>query len=107
MKIRAVGLTESGLDCTYFRTREIVPVVDGDTLTIIDGRGSRRHWGTPSVNSRVDTLAENAIRVSVTGWHKWTITPVGGTYYFVRNSNGIWQRKTANSNIVRSLINQE
>lgn len=107
MKVEYVGLDVAGLDCTYFRTSNIIPRVDGDTLTVINGRGTRRRWGTPNVSSRVDRLCDHLIRVTVVGWHKWTIAPVGGTYYFVRDNNGVWAQRRANHSVVRAALGEQ
>lgn len=93
LTITTVPFKSTGLS-NYFRSSDVAPSVDGDTLTIIDGYGERRYWGTPSVKSHVIQLTDDVVQVSVTGWHKHTVSPVGGTYYFVRETGG-WVRRTA------------
>ena len=103
MNIQTVDFRKTNLDSTYFRTSDVTPTVSGDTLTIIDGYGTRRSWGTPSVRSDVYTLSESVIEVRVVGWHKHTVSPVGGSYYFV-NENGTWTRRTANHKAVKAAL---
>ena len=90
-------------DSTYFRASDIRPEVSGNTLTVTDGRGSRRSWGAPSVDSRVSRIADDVYKVEVTGWHKHTVGPVGGSYYFVFES-GQWTRRTANYGKVKAAL---
>lgn len=89
---------------TYFRTSDVSPFVseDGQTVTIFNSRGDRRSWGTPSVTSKC-YMVDGVLVVDVTGWHKHTVSPVGGTYYFV-NENGRWVRRTANHKSVRPIV---
>ena len=102
--IRTISLKDAGLDSTYFRTSDVTPQVNGNEITVIDGRGSRRSsWGQPSVCSTVKTLAENVVKVEVVGWHKHTVSPVGGSFYFV-NENGEWVRRTANAKVVKAAL---
>lgn len=103
ININTISLTAANLDSTYFRTSDVTPTVDGDTLTIIDGRGSSRSWGSPSVRSNVSRLADDVVKVEVTGWHKHTVSPVGGSFYFV-NQNGTWTRRTANHKRVKAVL---
>ena len=103
MNIQTVDFRKTNLDSTYFRTSDVIPTVSGDTLTIIDGYGTRRSWGTPSVRTTVTKLTENVIMADVTGWHKHTVSPVGGSYYFV-NENGTWTRRTANHKAVKAAL---
>lgn len=92
-------------NCTYFNTSDVTPVVDGDTLKVINGRGASRSWGSPNVTSAVTPLNQNVIMVEVTGWHKWTISPVGGNFYFV-NEGGQWVRRRANHKVVKAALAQ-
>ena len=87
----------------YFRSSDVAPTTDGETITVIDGYGDRRYWGTPSVRSRIAVLAENVVMVDVTGWHKHTVSPVGGSYYFVREAAG-WVRRTAAHKAVKAAL---
>jgi len=103
LTINTTSLKNAGLDSTYFRTSDVTPVIDGDTLTIIDGRGTSRSWGSPSVRSDVSTLTDTVVMVQVTGWHKHTVSPVGGNYYFVNDGKG-WTRRTANHKAVKSAL---
>ena len=92
---------------TYFRTSDVTPYFSGNTLNIYNARGEPRSWGTPSVRSTVTKLAEDVVSVHVVGWHKHTVSPVGGNFYFVFNhSTGEWDRKTANCRSVKSLLSR-
>jgi hypothetical protein len=102
LNINTVSFKSTGYS-NYFRGSEVAPTVEGDTLTIIDGYGERRYWGTPKVDSRVSQLTEDVIKVEVTGWHKHTVSPVGGNYYFVREGKG-WTRRTANHKRVKAAL---
>lgn len=87
----------------YFRGSDVAPTIEGNTLTIVNGYGERRYWGTPKVDSRVVALAANVIKVEVAGWHKHTVSPVGGSFYFV-NEGGVWVRRTANHKAVKAAL---
>lgn len=89
---------------TYFRTSDVTPFVNEDGLNIYNSRGQSRSWGTPSVKSYVKTLAENVVKVEVVGWHKHTVSPVGGNFYFVREGEQ-WVRRTANHKSVKAVNN--
>ena len=88
-------------DRTYFRTSDVVPHVEGETLVITDGTGKRRSWGSPSCDTVVYQIGE-IIAAHVTGWHKHTVGPVGGWYYFLQTAKG-WQRVTANKKEIKAL----
>jgi len=88
----------------YFRTNDIRPYIEHGKLVVIDGYGERRYWGTPSVQSHVTVLEDDVVSVTVTGWHKHTTSPVGGTYYFVYSESKGWQRRTANHRVVKSVL---
>lgn len=89
---------------TYFRTSDVTPYIDKDgTLVVYDAKGVRRSWGTPKVDSSVRKLSNDVIQITVTGWHKHTVRPVGGTFYFVCE-NGKWVRRTAASKAVKAAL---
>lgn len=88
---------------TYFKTSDVTPFIKNGKLNIYNSRGQGRSWGTPRVTSCVEVLAENLVKVQVTGWHKHTIRPVGGSFYFV-NENGEWVRRTANHKSVKAAL---
>jgi hypothetical protein len=88
---------------TYFRTSDVTPFVDAGALNIYNAKGASRSWGTPKVTSTVRQLTDDVIAVSVTGWHKHTVSPVGGDFYFVRE-NGAWIRHTANHKTVKAAL---
>ncbi len=89
---------------TYFRTSDVTPKISRDNeLKIYNARGPRRYWGQPSVTSEVSDLAEGVVRVNVTGWHKHTVSPVGGNFYFVSEAKG-WVRRRANHKVVKAAL---
>jgi hypothetical protein len=88
---------------TYFRTSDVRPYVQNGVLFVYNARGQRRSWGTPSVDSKVKALSATVIKVTVTGWHKHTVGPVGGDYYFVLEA-GEWTRRTANHKAVKAVL---
>lgn len=91
--------------CTYFRTSDVTPEIVGDELHVIDGQGKRRSWGSPNVSTTVSKLNDSVIKATVTGWHKHTVSPVGGDYYFVEE-NGKWVRRRANHSTVKAALGQ-
>jgi hypothetical protein len=88
---------------TYFRTSDVTPIVEGETLTVYNAKGQSRSWGTPRVTSTVESLSDKVVKVEVVGWHKHTVSPVGGNFYFV-NEAGTWVRRTANHKAVKALL---
>ena len=98
-----INLTVESHDCpddTYFKTCQVSPWIADGVLQIVDGRGTRKSWGAPSVSSIVTQLTDDVVQVQVTGWHKHTISPVGGVYYFVMLDGG-WVRKMGSAKIVK------
>lgn len=107
MPVSVVNITEWSQvpgSNTYFRTSDVTPFVDGAGLHIYNASGTHRSWGTPSVRSSVQALTENVVLVVVVGWHKHTVSPVGGNFYFV-NEGGQWVRRTANAKAVKAALN--
>jgi hypothetical protein len=88
---------------TYFRTSEVTPYIEDDELHVFDGNGVSRSWGRAQVRSAVTLLNSDVIEIEVTGWHKHTVSPVGGNFYFVRD-NGKWTRRTANHRTVKAAL---
>lgn len=89
---------------TYFRTSDVTPFVDRDgNLAVYNSRGQSRSWGTPKVSSYVHSLTPDVVMVEVVGWHKHTISPVGGSFYFVFEA-GKWVRHTANHRAVKAAL---
>jgi hypothetical protein len=89
---------------TYFRSSQVTPHISRDgELVVYNAKGDRRSWGTPSVRSDVSKLTDDVIKVEVTGWHKHTISPVGGIYYFVREGSK-WVRRTAAHKAVKAAL---
>jgi len=101
--------TESfeGRDSTYFVVSDVMPHFKDGVLMLCNYRGTWRSWGAPSCASKAENLTPDVIKVEVVGWHKHTVSPVGGTYYFVRNAKtNEWERKRANAKIIKAAINQ-
>ena len=88
---------------TYFRTSEVTPFVSGDELHVYDGNGVSRSWGRAQVNSQVSYLTPSVIKVEVVGWHKHTVSPVGGSFYFVHDGT-VWTRRTAGHKAVKAAL---
>ncbi len=89
---------------TYFKTSDVTPVITpNNELKIFNARGISRSWGHPSVTSEVSNLADGIVQVNVTGWHKHTISPVGGNFYFVNEAKG-WVRRRANHKVVKAAL---
>jgi len=78
-------------DGTYFRTADAEPEIDNETqsITVLDGRGTRRSWGTPGVTSTIilDTLDVVAIHVGFHHKHGggqfWRFVSINGALEFV------------------------
>jgi hypothetical protein len=87
---------------TYFRTRDVRPYVKDGALYVYNFRGQHRSWGSPSCTSKVSQLADDVIRVVVTGWHKHSVSPEGGAYYFVLEGN-TWIRRTRQHTRVKAV----
>jgi hypothetical protein len=98
--------TASCPDDTYFVVADVLPSFEGDVLTIVDGYGTRRSWGAPSVRSTVTQLTDTVICVDVVGWHKHTVSPVGGSYYFVCSPKTGWERKRGNAKAVKAALTE-
>lgn len=92
-----------GPDSTYFTVPDVLPFFENGILNICNYRGSRRSWGAPTCASTVKQLTDDVIQVDVVGWHKHTVSPVGGSYYFVKTQKG-WERKRANAKAVKSAL---
>lgn len=98
-----------GIDATdtYFRTSDIAPRLAGDkqTIEITHGRGKRNrdNW---TIITEIEIAADDMIVVCVTGWHKHTVSPVGGQYYFVRTGD-TWRKVTANHNAARAYLAEQ
>lgn len=89
---------------TYFRTSDVAPFVNRDgELVVYDAKGVRRSWGTPKVDSNIKKLSNDVVQVTVTGWHKHTVRPVGGNFYFVREGDK-WVRRTASHKAVKAAL---
>lgn len=88
---------------TYFRTSDVTPRFENGELVVANGVGYKASWGKSQVSSTVKPLAENVVKVEVTGWHKHTVSPVGGSFYFVREGEG-WVRRTANHKAVKAVL---
>lgn len=90
---------------TYFTSADVRPYVSADNkIHIYNGKGESRSWGTPRVTSVVHNLGGNVVGVDVVGWHKHTVSPVGGWYYFIADDRGHWRRTTANNKRVKDVL---
>lgn len=89
---------------TCFRTSDVAPQIKDGQLNIFNARGQSRSWGTPRVTSTVKPLSDDVVMVNVVGWHKHTVSPVGGNFYFVREG-GEWVRRMASHKSVKPLLN--
>ncbi len=76
-------------DGTYFRVSSVEPRLDGDTLTVLDGQGSRRSWGRPGVTSTVVLNEDDLCAIHVGFYHKHG----GGQFwrYYVPDEDG-WRQ---------------
>lgn len=96
-------------NCTYFTTSDAAPTVsdDGATIKMIDGSGAHRSWGSPRITSRVLWEIEDVVCIDVTGWHKHSVGPEGGEYYFCySHKDSAWQRKRANAKVVQYALEE-
>lgn len=105
-KLREMGIELNVVDpelgyATYFTTSYVSPSINDGVLTVYEGNGKNRSWGRPQVTSDVKIVNERLITVYVVGWHKHTISPVGGMYYFI-NDGKCWKKTTANSKVVKA-----
>lgn len=57
-------------DSTYFNTAEVEPIASGQTITILNGEGTRRGWGRPGVTSTVVFESLDLVAVHVGFHHK-------------------------------------
>jgi hypothetical protein len=92
------------MDGTYFRTKDVTPWTDGQTIYKWDGENYRASWGSSNVRSMVTIDRDNIVVIDVTGWHKHTVSPVGGTYYFVKDDKGNWVKRRKNSKQVKAAL---
>lgn len=71
-------------DSTYFRTGDVVPEIGANEMTVYNGSGSRRSWGTPGVTSTVVVNAPDFVAIHVGFHHKHG----GGQFWRFYNVNG-------------------
>ena len=88
---------------TYFRTSDVTPFVENGKITVYNGEGQRRSWGSPNVKSTAIMLTPTCAKVIVAGWHKHSPGPVGGEYYFCL-IDGQWTRRLKSSKLVKAAI---
>lgn len=93
-----------GPDSTYFVVGDVLPRFKDGKLFVCNYRGSHRNWGSPKCSSDVKQLNDDVLMINVVGWHKHTVSPVGGKYYFVKDSNNQWVRKSANAKVVKAAL---
>lgn len=91
-------------DSTYFRTGDAEPTIEADgTITLLNGRGTRRGWGAPQVNSMILVDAEDFLAVLVGFSHKHG----GGQFYryYIAQGGGVARRTWAQlTDDERSLV---
>lgn len=93
------------IECTdlpnYYACSLAAPrVVEGE-IELYNGRGDCHRWGQSRLSSDIVYLSDDLVVVDVVGWHKFTVSPVGGRYYFVINRSGQWARTNGNHRMVR------
>ena len=100
---------------TYFRTSDVATFVNRDgELVVYNAKGVRRSWGQPKVESTVTKWDRmyfsfvpkrtgDDIQGTETGWHKHTVSPVGGVFYVVHEGDK-WVRRTAASKAVKAAL---
>lgn len=78
------------LNGTYFTMSDLTPVLDEaeGVLTVQNGKGSRRGWGTPTVTSTVVVNAEGFTAIHVGGWTKHG--GCQGFHYWLGNRKVTW-----------------
>lgn len=86
-------------DSTYFRSSDVAPGFDGQTITLYAGKGSRRSWGAPQVWSSVVVETDNFVAVHVGFSHKHR----GGQqwHYYLDGERVTWQKL---SDELRTLV---
>lgn len=79
-------------DSTYFRTGNVEPDLESETLTIYDGTGTRRSsWGQPGATSTVVLNADDLAAVHVGFFHKHG----GGQFWrYYRRGEDTWRQVT-------------
>lgn len=103
-EVKTIKPDFDGDSCTYFRTSDVIPFVDNkNKINMYTGSGASRRWGRANVKSTAKRLTKTVIQVDVAGWHKHTVSPEGGSYYFVKES-GKWVRRRANANAVKAAL---
>lgn len=104
--VTIVPTTSRGIDPTdtYFKTSDVAPRLSDDKqrIEICHGRGQRTrdNW---TVTAEIEIPADDMIVITITGWHKHTVSPVGGQYYFVRTGDA-WRKVTANHKAARAYL---
>ncbi len=88
---------------TYFRTSDVIPYIENNQINIWNGTAYQASWGRSEVSSTITQLSDDVVKVEVVGWHKHTVSPEGGNYYFV-NEKGRWTRRRANAKAVKAVL---
>lgn len=102
-EIISLPIEDTVLDEPYFRTSQCAPYTDGEKIYMYQGYGTSRSWGTPKVSSFVEHRDDQTVQIRVVGWHRNSVSPEGGDFYFVRK-RGQWRRTTAQNKIIRALL---
>lgn len=79
-------------DSTYFTMSDVTPECAGSTLTVWNGKGTRRSWGAPGVESTVVVNYGTFAAVHVGFHHKHRGGQ--GWFYFVANEYKTWAQLT-------------
>lgn len=75
-------------DDTYFTLSDVEPVVNGNILTIYNGKGTRRNWGQPGADSSVVVNTGTFTAVHVGFHHKHRGGQ--GWFYYVSRERRTW-----------------
>lgn len=94
------------IDSTYFTLSDVMPTLERTTLTIMNGKGTHRSWGTPSVTSTVvfNSTRLTAVHVGFTHKHRGG----QGWFYYVEGERRSWaqldetRRKLVLANLKRA-----
>lgn len=70
-------------------------VIDGE-IQVYVGCGPNYRWGQSRLESHIVFCGDDLVVIEVIGWHKFTVAPVGGRYFFVVNRRGQWVKTNAN-----------
>lgn len=83
-----ITISDTIPDMTYFSLSDVAPDQDENRLVVYTGKGSRRSWGTPGVQSAVvvNTATFTAVHVSFHHKHRGG----QGWFYYVKSERRVW-----------------